>query len=503
MIKVVSVDNMKRSDAHTAVTSSSYRELIARAGRAIFGSVEWKPPVAIVCGSGNNAADGFVVAELLHEAGIGCTLFLLSERFSSDGKHYFERCLATGIPVKRGLDEMSLTGYKTVLDCIFGTGFKGEVKEPYRTAIERINASGAYVVSVDINSGLGGDSGLSDCCVRSDLTVSLGNFKSGLFLNSAKDVIQNKINCDIGIKLLDEPAYLIEAADIRRLFDGRLHNSNKGDYGYVALVGGSLEYSGAAKLANLSLSALRAGAGVAKLAVPRGIAPSVLPYLLESTLFPLDDADGDYRFHSETMDRLMHHTAAAAVGMGMGRSVEVCRLLEHLFCSYSGRLVIDADGLNALAEMDAGSFKNTSCQRILTPHPGEFARLCGKKIEEFREDLISAAKDYAASVGAIVLLKGPTTVVTDGKTVYLADRGCSGMATAGSGDVLSGILAGICGFVSDEDLLLGVAAGAYLNGLAGEIASRTVPTASMIAGDTVRAIPEAVREILSTCESEK
>ncbi|MBQ3126894.1 MAG: NAD(P)H-hydrate epimerase, partial [Clostridia bacterium] len=262
MIKVVSVDNMRKSDANTAA-EISFPTLIERAGRAIFDTVEWHEPVAIVCGIGNNAADGFVVAELLTRAGKKAELFLLTDRFTEAGRLFFDRCQSLGVPAHHGLDALCLDGFATVLDCIFGTGFKGEIEDPFRTAIERINASGAYVVSVDINSGLGGDSGIGKCCVRSDLTVSLGNFKSGHFLNSAKDNIGKKVNCDIGIELLDEPAYLIEAEDIRRLFTGRRSDSNKGDYGYVTLIGGSMEYSGAAKLANIALSSLRAGAGVA------------------------------------------------------------------------------------------------------------------------------------------------------------------------------------------------------------------------------------------------
>ena len=501
MIKVISVDNMRKSDAHTIESAVPSQELMARAGKAIFDAAEWKPPVAIVCGAGNNAGDGFVVAGLLHDAGIDCTIFLLSDKFSEDGRYYFELCEKAGIDIRRGIDELKPEGFGSVLDCIFGTGFRGEVSEPYRTAIERINASGAYVVSADINSGLGGDSGLASegntLCVRSDLTVSIGCYKSGLVLGSAKDVIKNKVNCDIGIEPLDPPAGLIEAADIKRLFERPLNNTNKGDYGYVALIGGSLEYSGAAKLANLSLSALRAGAGVAKLAVPRRISNAVLPYLLESTLYELDDVDGSYSFSHTNIERLLNRTRAAAVGMGMGRSEEIKRLLEYLLCEYSGRVIIDADGLNMLSEMDRKYFKNASCRMILTPHPKEFERLSGIKIEEFSKDPIRAAKEYAASIGAILLLKGTTTIITDGTTVYLVDRGSNGMATAGSGDVLSGILAGICGYVSDEDLLLGVAAGAYLNGLAGELAARDIPPVSMISGDTVKHIPEAVRTILA------
>ena len=496
MVKVTSALNMRRSDAHTVKTKISSRELMARAGKAVFDSVAWIPPVAIVCGVGNNAGDGFVIAGLMHEAGIECTLFLLADKFSEDGKYFYEKCIESGVKAVYGADSLCLDGYQTVADCIFGTGFSGEVKEPYSTAISRINQSRAYVVSVDINSGLNADSGLGEVCVHSDLTVSLGDFKSGLFLNSAKDVIKKKINCDIGIELLEEPAYLVEADNIKHLFENRPNNSNKGTYGYVAVVGGSIEYSGAVKLANLSMSALRAGAGVAKLAVPDCISHGVLPYLLESTLFPLDSKNGKYVFDAETTRRMTAGTAAAAVGMGMGRSDEVKKLIEYLIINYSGRLIVDADGLNALSELDRSVLRSAAGRVILTPHPKEFERLSGLSVREILNDPITAAKEYAASNGVILLLKGPATVITDGNTVYMTDRGCAGMATAGSGDVLSGIIAGICGYAKTEDLLLSVAAGAYVNGLAGEIACRDIPEVSMTAKDTVTAIPSALREIL-------
>lgn len=497
MIKVTSALNMRNSDAHTIKTKTSSRELMARAGKAVFDSVRWKPPVAIVCGAGNNAGDGFVIASLLKKAGIECKLFLLSDKFSEDGRHFYENCLKDGVKAVHGIDSLYFDGYSTVVDCIFGTGFSGEVREPYRTAILRINQSGAYVVSVDINSGLNADSGLGDICVRSDFTVSLGDFKSGLFLNSAKDVVGSAVNCDIGIDLLEEPAYLIERSDIRHLFENRPHNSNKGDYGYVAVIGGSREYSGAAKLANLSMSALRSGAGVAKLAVPDSVADGVMPYLLESTLLPLDSQNGKYVFRKETADRLIANTAAISVGMGMGRSDEVKKLISYLLASYRGRLIIDADGLNALSELDPFALKNAVGQVILTPHPKEFERLSGIAVRDILSDPITTAREYAATHGVILLLKGPGTVITDGSTVYITDRGCSGMATAGSGDVLSGILTGICGYAPKSDLLLAVASGAYTAGLSGEIACKEIPEVSMVAGDTVRAIPTAIKEILA------
>ena len=198
----VSTEVMRESDKWTIENLVPSKELIARAGKAIFEQVEWQAPVGIICGKGNNAGDGFVVASLLKDNGIDCEIVLLFENaFSEDGRYFYDKCLEKGI---RTVSEGNYGAYRTILDCIFGTGFRGEVKEPARSAIEKINSSGAYVVSADINSGLNGDTGLGDLYVRSDLTVSIGTFKYGHFLGNAKEAMKDKVNCDIGIKIIGE-----------------------------------------------------------------------------------------------------------------------------------------------------------------------------------------------------------------------------------------------------------------------------------------------------------
>ena len=198
----VSTEVMRASDKWTIENLVPSKELMARAGKAIFDQVEWKAPVGIICGKGNNAGDGFVVASLLKDHGIDCEIVLLYEdAFSEDGRFFYDKCLEKGI---RSVSEGNYGAYRTILDCIFGTGFKGEVKEPAKSAIESINSSGAYVVSADINSGLNGDTGLGELYVRSDLTVSIGTFKYGHFLGNAKEAMKDKVNCDIGIKIIGE-----------------------------------------------------------------------------------------------------------------------------------------------------------------------------------------------------------------------------------------------------------------------------------------------------------
>ena len=198
----VSTEVMRASDRWTIENLVPSKELMARAGKAIFEQADWKGPVGIICGKGNNAGDGFVVASLLKDNGIDCEIVLLFEdSFSEDGRYFYDQCIGKGIPV---VPDGDYGRYKTILDCIFGTGFRGEVKEPAKSAIEKINSSGAYVVCADINSGLNGDTGLGDLYVISDLTVSIGKYKYGHFLGNSKHAMKNKVNCDIGIKITGE-----------------------------------------------------------------------------------------------------------------------------------------------------------------------------------------------------------------------------------------------------------------------------------------------------------
>ena len=492
MIEATSVYNMRISDKNTIETKTSSRELMYRAGKGIFESVNWYGKILIACGTGNNAGDGYVAAELLKEKGLSVELLLLEERFSEDGQYYFDKAICKKVPWSVYNSE-KITGYDIILDCIFGTGFKGEATGKARDLIEAINESGAYVVSADINSGLNGDNGIGNVSVKSDLTVSIGSPKSGHYLNMAKDKIGKLINIDIGIELIEKPYGLLEVQDVREFLGKRRNYSHKGTYGYVTLIGGCTEYSGAVKLANLSASAMRAGAGVVKLAVPKSICQGVMPYLLESTLYPLSEYDGAIKFDENEIQGAVNGVKAVSIGMGMGQHGDNEKLIEYVLKNCSIPVVIDADGLNTLARMDTSVLKNTRCRVVLTPHLKEFERLCGVNISEIQENPIEYAREYAKKTGVILLLKGPTAVVTDGQEVILSNTGCPGMATAGSGDVLSGVLAAMC--ASYGNTLMAVAVGAYINGLAGEIAEKEYGAISMVASDTSRAIAKAIKEL--------
>ncbi|MBO5295495.1 MAG: NAD(P)H-hydrate dehydratase [Clostridia bacterium] len=494
MQRVLDVATMRKSDAETIRGGISGRELMWRAARGVFESYPWQGRVAIVCGSGNNAGDGFALALLLTDAKIDCTLFLLSERFSADGAYYYGKCKEIGVKVSAFSQKGDFSEYTEIVDCIFGTGFRGDAEGLAADAIQAINQSNKTVISVDINSGLNGDNGCSSLCVRSHLTVSVGFYKNGHFLNQAKDMIQRHINVDIGIGLHGACRYLLEARDVANILKPRLQNSHKGDYGYVSILGGCTQYSGAVKLANLSCAALRSGCGVAQLIVPQSLAVSVSPYLLESTLALLPDKDGQMCFDPAALDRVLEKQKALAIGMGWGNSPQNQPILTYILQNYAIPLVIDADGLNTLAKTDLLLLKQTKCRVLLTPHAKEMERLSGIPIAQIIQDPIGIAERFAKEYGVTLLLKGATTVITDGERTYLVDRGCAGMATAGSGDVLSGILVGLLGYA--ECTPLTAACGAYIAGRAGELAQDDVNPISMTASDTVSHIVAAITEII-------
>lgn len=292
--------------------------------------------------------------------------------------------------------------------------------------------------------------------------------------------------------------------DVKALFAKRDRDSNKGDFGYVGVMGGCPSYSGAVKLANISMncfkelsdlskSALRSGCGVSRLIVPESIAEYILPYILESTVYKMPcDENGMMVLEASAFSKLK----ALSIGMGWGEAKSYEEILTYILSELNLNLVIDADGLNTLAKMSGGKelLAKTKCSVVLTPHLMEFSRLSGYSIDEIKANRIEIAKTFAKKYNVVLLLKGCDTVVTDGDDVIICDRGTPGMATAGSGDVLSGILAGMFGYMPVT--VNSVAGAAYINGYAGELAADEFTEISMTAGDTVSKIPQALSKII-------
>jgi NAD(P)H-hydrate epimerase len=315
----------------------------------------------------------------------------------------------------------------------------------------------------------------------------------------------------------------VDEEQVASLFPERPSDCHKGSFGYVAMIGGSLEYSGAIRLAahaNAAMhsgvcglpaqadAAMRSGAGVATVAAPRSICPLILPQVMEATLYPLSDEAGEFVFNEEEFARLCRRYDCIAFGMGIGNSDETLKAVEYLLTHYDRKLILDADGLNAMARLDHEIIRESKAQLVLTPHAKEFSKLSGMSVAETKADPVSAAKYLADELDAVVLLKGSTTIVAGAETddgreaaeagrrikVLATDRGCPGMATGGSGDVLSGILSALC--ANTDDLVLAAAAGAYINGAAGELAQSRRSDVTMTSGDTAECVAEVIEGII-------
>lgn len=495
MIDVISVLNMRKSDEEQISNGTPSKELMKNAGYEIFKSFNWYGKILIVAGSGNNAGDGYVLAKYLCDSNIIPTVFIIKNKFSIDGKYYYDEIKDKANIVIEDISKIDFNSYDIIVDCIFGTGFKGEVISPYKEIIEDINKSNAYKISVDINSGLNGDTGLAHIAVKSDLTLAIEAPKTGFYLNDGKDYIKNIKALKIGINHLIEPYNLIEATDLKKLFWERKNNSNKGDYGYIGLIGGSIPYSGAIRLAEMANSAMRSGAGVCMVATLKELANIIIPNILESTIYPLS-SDGLYiKFNEDEIKNFIKKLKAIAFGMGIGNNIDTKLMLEYILKNYDKTLIIDADGLNALSKIDKNIIKNSKAKIILTPHLKEFERLSGYSIDEIKNDPINLSMKYANELNVILLLKGPSTIITDGKTVNIASKGAPGMATAGSGDVLSGIIAAITAY-NPNNLLLATSGAAYINGRAGELAKAESSDITMISSDTANNIKKVIEEII-------
>ena len=244
----------------------------------------------------------------------------------------------------------------------------------------------------------------------------------------------------------------------------------------------------------MAAGSMRSGAGVVLAAVPKSLGPVMAPLMLESTLYPLSEEDGSLRFREAEWETLCGRVRSMAFGMGIGRTQAVRDALSYVLDHYTGRLVIDADGLSALAALGTDRLKKTEAFVVLTPHLGEASVLTGLPAAEIERDPLGIAKAFAAEHHCTLLLKGPATLVTDGSETWLTDRGCPGMATAGSGDVLSGILAALLGF-SPCSLPQTAAAAAYLNGMAGEAAELEFGPTAMLSGDTAAQIAQCVKRL--------
>ncbi|MBU7316548.1 NAD(P)H-hydrate dehydratase [Paenibacillus oleatilyticus] len=503
---VVTAEEMRRIDLHTIQTVGiPALVLMENAGRAVAeegmelfdGRIG---ALAILAGKGNNGGDGLVAARHLIEAGYDVKIIYAESPESFRGEAAIQRDIAfrLGIPYEvYDSSPIDWRGYSGIIDALLGTGSRGAPREAYAALIEQANLSGLPILSVDLPSGLDADTGqVSDPCIRATRTVALAFTKRGLEQYPGAELagevkvryigIPQKAAVEAGVRTfrIEEPLLSRQL----RLEDYRLRraDSHKGTYGHVLVAAGSRSMSGAGLLS--AKAALHGGSGLVTWALPDRLAEPMFGQVPEAMLAGLaDEQRGDWSaVHADALAQLAVGKDALLFGPGVGRWAQDTAFLRKLWEGTDCPLVLDADALNMLAAAEnAANWPKRGAPVVLTPHPGEMARLTGSTVPAVQRDRIETARRYAARTGVTLVLKGARTVIADPEgNVYINPTGNAGMATGGAGDVLAGIIASLFaqGWHGPEAAALGT----YLHGAAGDraAASRELP-ASLTAGDII------------------
>lgn len=471
---------MREAD-EAAVRKAGALTLMERAGKALADIVERAmarlnvDDVLFVCGGGNNGGDGFVAARLLMQRGKCAEALCLAEKFSEScaaQKERFEGTIYGRIPRRR---------YGLIVDCVLGTGLSCAPEGNAAELIEFINRSGGYVISADLPSGLAENGIALTPCVIADETVCMGLMKNSLLMSDGADVAGRITVAPIGIEAQGNGAIVLEDRDVAAYFPRRKSNAHKGMFGSACILAPYAKFTGAPFLS--AEACLRSGVGYTQFVVGEELYPEAVGKCPSCVLQKFDGI-------GEILS-----CSCIAVGMGAGVSEALYRLMTELLQSYCGTLVIDADGLNTLAKYGVGALKDKRCRVIVTPHPKEFGRLVGKEAEEIVRDAVAQAEAFATEYGVTVILKNNRSVITDGKRTAINPTGSPSLSKGGSGDVLTGFLAGTC--ARGVDCFAAACVASYLLGRAGELISREIGEYASCASDLISYLPKAIAGVLS------
>lgn len=457
--------------------------------------------VAAFCGRGNNGGDGFAVLRLLAQQGAVCTAFVFAnqEDIGGDAATNLNVAKACGVEIIEVADdeafdefETEMASYDLYVDALLGTGLNSEVRGRYAKAIELINELAAPVLAIDIPSGLSADTGRPlGVAVRADWTATFGAAKQGLLLDYEDHCGEiSVIDISIPPQVMDEldvGCLLLDAGAVEAMLPPRLDWGHKGDYGHLLVVGGSTGFSGAPCLA--AMAGLRAGAGLVTAALPAGLnhvaeiklTACMSQPLAETKSGALDTAALD------TVRQMMISRQALALGPGLGLAEETVELVRDLCDTIDAPLVLDADGLNAIA---GAGVRFASDQVVLTPHPGEAARLLDTTTADIQKDRLAAAKAIAAKYNCICLLKGARSVIAAPEgPAWINPTGSPLLSSGGSGDVLTGLVGGL--LAQGAGAMEAALCAAFIHGMAAQIAEEEFGVRGLAAEELLDAVPGA------------
>ena len=503
-MKVFTVEGMRELDRRAIDEFGLSQEiLMENAGQAVYEVAKTEFGITgkrftVLCGGGNNGGDGLVVARKLNSVGAEVRVCLLSDEDSLRGvvRRNCDAVVRAGIPLQQlnGGDELYLGRQgDVIIDAIFGTGLSREPEGVYKAVIERVNASGSPVLSVDIPSGVNGDTGeVASVAVRATCTVTFGAPKQGNVLPPGRE-----LSGRLYVSRISFPPSLYGGAAsvvVNHLspLPPRPDECHKGDFGDVLFISGARAYMGAPVFTSMSF--MKAGGGYARLATPSSIAPLLAMRASEVVMAPLlETADGSIALSNLDDLRLLSEKAdMVVVGSGVSLNTETQELVRQLVYQVTVPVLIDGDGLTAVAE-DVATVSGRKAPTVLTPHVGEMARLLGSSVGEVAKDRIGAVREAARRFGAVVLLKGSSSLVADPEGLVSVNlSGNPGMATAGSGDVLAGTIAAVHGL--GLGMKEAVEVGAFVHGLAGDLAAEAKGQDGMIASDIMEYLAPAIEQ---------
>ncbi len=452
---------MQRADEFTVNNLGIAQEdLIISAGKAVAFEIAKKKKggrVLVVCGIGNNGKDGLVIADEL-------------KKIHGFSVYVYE--------IKNPKTELFNKEYDIIVDCVFGTGLTRKVQGEYARIIEKMNNMSGFKVACDIPSGINADTGkVMGVAFKSDLTVSIQEYKRGHFFNDGIDYSKKTVLKDIGISIWGEFPYKLNDEDLVPFFKKRERNANKGTYKKSCVIGGSKDYFGAPTLSLNSLLTMCLGSGYGYLAVPNTYIDLYKGLNLECIVKPFSD-DKSNMVLDKDFTLSLNEYSSVAIGMGLGVTEGVYEELCDILSNYTGNLIIDADGINVLARYGLEPLKTAKCNVLLTPHLKEFSRLINVDVEKIKDKTVEYAVDFAKEYNVAVCVKSSVSVITDGEKVCVNTAGSPCLAKAGSGDILSGIIAGIA---TRENLFDSASIGAFVLGRSGEFAEKELGDYSVTA----------------------
>jgi NAD(P)H-hydrate epimerase len=472
--------------------------------------------VAVIAGRGNNGGDGFVIARYLMEKGIAVTCFLLSAKNRVQGDAKINLDLAIKLCDKSENSEIieipdadAFEKYKAgiachdlFIDAILGTGLNSNVRGLFKDVIELINSSRQPVFSIDIPSGLNSDTGQPlGVAVKADATATFAFAKAGHVLYPGNIYTGELKIIDIGIpefiaKEKHIKLSLMEKNRITSFFTPRKFQSHKGSYGHLLIIAGSKGKTGAAGLC--ANAAMRCGTGLVSLGIAKSLNKIIEPMVIEPMTLPLPEKVEGYLSDNcfDEIQTLLKNKQALAVGPGIGTKKGTIKLVHKLVEKSDVPLIIDADALNCIAQ-NLEILKTKKAAAILTPHPGEMAKLCNMTTSDVQQNRLEIASDFAQKYNSVLILKGAQTIVTfpDGR-IFINPTGNPGMASGGMGDVLTGMIAGFCaqGFSPENASLAAV----FIHGMCGDILAENIGGFGFLATDMVEIIPKAIHKYLLT-----